>query len=182
VDPGERRALVIGGVIATVGLIGCLVVAVLWPDPKGLLDSNRFMACLLVLILGLALIVAAGARDALLSGSNGEVVRLTRGDGRAPVGTLMVSPVYRNAPEGEGFRTRYELAIRSPAAIEGLLLEAVAPSVLSVRFDDSSIDHQEAGADSGHAWARMTDPPPVFRLNVMTGAPEPAIRIDASAV
>ena len=187
-DPGERRWLIIGGSIAIAGVIGLVVVVALWSAPKGLLESNGFVVCLVVTVLGLALIVAAGARDALLVNKETEIVTLTRPGGigspgePSPVATVKVHPVFRNAPQGDNFRTRYELVIDQLGAIEGLLLEAAAPSILSVRFDDVSIDHQEAGGGSGHAWARMLNPPLGFRVDVITSGLERTIRIDLSAL
>jgi hypothetical protein len=187
VDPGERRWVLLGGAIAIVGMAGCVIVVALWSAPKGLLESDPFMGCLAVVVLGLALIVAAGARDALLSDKDSSVLTLTRfgdpsavADEQPPKDEVTIRPVFRNVREGDAYRTRYELALQRRDAIAALLVQASAPSVLLVRFDEVSIHLQESGAGAGHAWASVPDPPALFRLDVITGEPERRIELGGS--
>lgn len=176
--------MVWGGAIAIVGAAGCALTASLWSAPKGLLESDPFMGFLAIAVLGLGLIVAAGARDALLSGESA-FVQLTRFDvvdEKDERGTdrLTVHPVFRNIREGDVYRTRYEMALQAEADVNALLLHASAPSVLGMRLEDVRIRHQEAGHGAGKAWVSVVEPPFLFRLDVMTSRPEDDIRIGGS--
>jgi len=146
------------------------------------------MLSLAVAVLGLALIVAAGARDALLRDPRTRIVKLSRfgdsadapAEGPHGAGELTVRPVFANVNEGDVYHTRYEVAMQARSEVKVLLLEAWAPSVLGVRFDDVRILDQEAGAGTGNAWATVSDPPFVFRLDVLTTGPEHEIQLRGS--
>jgi hypothetical protein len=187
VDPSERRWVVIGAVVACIGIVACTLTVVLWRAPKGLLESDPFMASMAVTVVGMALIVAAGARDALLNEGERRVFKLSRVDtvgdalddgGDGPVDTVMVRTVYLNRPDGDGYRSRYEVALQPHHAVQSLLLEASAPTMLGIRFDEAGIDSQDGGGGAGRAWASVAEPPTVFRLDVVTGGPEVDIQLD----
>jgi hypothetical protein len=184
VDPKERRAVILGGSVAGVGAVGCVVVTAFWNAPKGLLESDPFMGSLAVVVLGLALIVAAGARDALLTDPDTRRLPLQQfgevsfeSDTRRADAEVTIRPVFRNLSYGDVYRTRYELALQRKGTIEALLMQASARSVLQVRCDDVSISLQEMGNGVGHAWASVPDPPSLFRLDVITSEPEDQIKV-----
>jgi hypothetical protein len=188
-DPKERRWVVGGAVLTGVGIVAAILTAALWKAPKGLLESDPFMASVAVAVLGMALIVAAGARDALLSDKDTQILRLARMDpvdGAPPDDDAVrydkatIRPVFLNAPDGDRYRTRYEVAMQPLDAVRSLLLEASAPTVIGIRFDDVRIQRQEAGGIAGKAWASVSEPPFLFRLDVITTSPERSIRLDGS--
>ena len=186
-DPHERRWVIGGGIVAIIGTVGCVLATTLPRAPGNPLEGGAFVVFLAVAVVGLALIVAAGARDALsASGSGARRLDLTRLDAltESPPGAtaeqLTVRPVYRNSHEDSVYRTRYEVAMQARTAVTVLLLEAVAPSMIEVHVDDVGIVHQDAGRGSGIAWASVPDPPFLFRFDVVTSSPEENIDIRGS--
>ncbi|MGD0380095.1 MAG: hypothetical protein ABSC30_08925 [Acidimicrobiales bacterium] len=186
-DPNERRWVIGGGIVAIIGTVGCVLAAALPGAPKNPLEGGDFIVFLAVAVVGLALIVAAGARDALSSSASGaRLLKLTRLDAvieppfEAAAEQLTVRPVYRNCHEDAVYRTRYEVAMQARSEVTVLLLEALAPSMIEVQFDDVRIVHQDVGQGSGIAWASVPDPPFLFRFDVVTGLPEENIQIRGS--
>lgn len=186
-DPNERRWMIGGGIVAITGIVGCVLAAALARARSNPLKGGDFIVFLAVAMVGLGLIVAAGARDALSSsGSGARLLKLTRLDAvnEPPVGAaaeqLTVRPVYRNWHENSVYRTRYEVAMQARTEVTVLLLEALAPSMIEVQCDDVRIVHQEAGQRSGIAWASVPDPPCLFRFDVVTSSPEENIHIRGS--
>ncbi len=186
-DRNERRWIIGGGIVAIIGIVGCVLAAALARARSNPLEGGAFIVFLAVSVIGLALIVAAGARDALSSsGSGARRLELTRLDAvtEPPAGAateqLTVRPVYRNCHEDSVYRTRYEVAMQARTEVTVLLLEALAPSMIGVQFDDVRIVHQEAGQGSGIAWASVPDPPFLFRFDVVTSLPEEDIHIRGS--
>lgn len=186
-DPNERRWVIGGGIVAIIGTVGCVLAAALPGAPRNPLEGGDFIVFLAVAVVGLALIVAAGARDALSSsGSGTRLLRLSRLDVvtespfEAPAEQLTVRPVYRNCHEDSVYRTRYEVAMQARTGVTVLLLEALAPSMVEVQFDDVRIVHQDGGHRSGIAWASVPDPPFLFRFDVVTSLPEEDILIRGS--
>ncbi len=186
-DPVERRWVIVGGVVAIVGIVGCVLAAVLPRAPSNPLEGGPFIVFLAVAVVGLALIAAAGARDALSSsGSGSRILKLARLDVvtessvEAAPEQLTVRPVYRNCHEDSVYRTRYEVAMQARTEVTVLVLEALAPSMIEVQCDDVRIVRQEAGHGSGIAWASVPDPPFLFRFDVVTSLPEENIQIRGS--
>jgi hypothetical protein len=187
VDRNERRWVVGGGVVAIIGTVGCVLAATLPRAPSNPLEGGDFIVFLAVAVVGLALIVAAGARDALSSsGSGTRLLELTRLDAvtEPPLDTaaeqLTVRPVYRNCHENSVYRTRYEVAMQARSQVMVLVLEARAPSMIELQCDDVRIVHQDAGQGPGIAWASVPDPPFLFRFDVVTSLPEENIQIRGS--
>ena len=186
-DPRERRWVIGGGVVAIIGIVGCVIAAALNRAPTNPLQSNGFIVFLAVAVLGLGLIVAAGARDALLNDGGTRRLGLERLDAmaNAPVEDvtehLTIRPVYSNLSEGSAYRTRFEVALQADVEVKSLILEALAPSVREVRFDDVRIVQRDVGHHLGIAWASMPDPPPLFRVDVVTSLPEEHISLRCSA-
>ena len=80
-DPHERRWVIGGGIVAIIGTVGCVLATTLPRAPGNPLEGGAFVVFLAVAVVGLALIVAAGARDALsASGSGARRLDLTRLD------------------------------------------------------------------------------------------------------
>ncbi len=186
-DPNERRWVIGGGIVAIIGTVGCVLAIALPGGPKNPLEGGDFIVFLAVAVVGLALIVAAGARDALSSSGRGaRLLKLTRLDAvieppvEAATEQLTVRPVYRNSHENSVYRTRYEVAMAARTEVTVLLLEALAPSMIEVHCDDVRIVHQDVGQGSGIAWASVPDPPFLFRFDVLTSRPEEDIEIRGS--
>jgi len=186
-DPHERRWVIVGGIVAIIGIVGCVLAATLPRTPSNPLEGGDFIVFLAVAVAGLALIVAAGARDALSSsGSGTRLLELTRLDAvteppfEAVTEQLTVRPVYRNCHEDSVYHTRYEVAMQAQTEVTVLLLEALAPSMIEVHLDDVRIVHQDVGQGTGIAWASVLDPPFLFRFDVVTSAPEENIQIRGS--
>jgi hypothetical protein len=186
-DRNERHWVIGGGIIAIIGTVGCVLATTLPRAPGNPLEGGDFIVFLAVAVVGLALIVAAGARDALSSSTSGtRLLKLSRLDAvteaplQATAEQLTVRPVYRNCLEDSVYRTRYEVAMQAQTEVTVLLLEALAPSMIEVQFDDVRIVHQDAGHRSGIAWASVPDPPFLFRFDVVTSLPEKDILIRGS--
>ena len=186
-DRVERRWMIGGGSIAIIGIVGCVLALELTRAPTNPLEGGSFIAFLAVSVVGLALMAAAGARDALSGGRSGtRLLKLTRLDAvteaplDAPAEQLTMRPVYRNRHEDSAYRTRYEVAMQARPGVTVLLLEAHAPSIMNMQLDDIRVVHQDADHRAGTAWASVPDPPAAFRIDVVTSLPEEDIYFQGS--
>jgi hypothetical protein len=185
-ERADRRWVVSGSAIALVGVIALVVV--LTTVDVGSLDQTALIALIATIVVGLALIAAAGARDALLNDEGAQSVPLadavdpgevTVDRPQAP-SSLRVGTVYRNRPEGIVFRTRYEIALLTEQRIRALRVNARAPSIVGVRADPPGDPQSDAGREPGVAWVTLLDPPLVVYLDVLTDAPEEQVVIGGS--